>query len=194
MKTLQRLLIIALCLMIPSSAGSWGPVMMSGGVASVPAGDYVVATGKIKCGATDYGPHNMKVVIYSAAGTKLATSNAVQWAASSWVTATFTGGPTLTPGTNYIIALVNDGNNSVFTDGVDYSSYMVSGAGYYATPPASITPPASDGDDGSKIGLYVANAAGTKLVGDDTNYTTNEEIKATNEMYFLETLQACVTL
>ena len=35
MKTLQRLLIIALCLLIPSSAMTWGLGVMSGGVASV---------------------------------------------------------------------------------------------------------------------------------------------------------------
>jgi len=155
--------------------------------------DYQVASGCLKCGESDYGPNNFKICVYNSSGTQLACSAEGTWAASSWVCTTFSNGPTLTPGNEYILGVINNGYNSVFTDGVNYSTYVLSSL-TYATPPASITPPDGDGNDGEQFAVYLRNAANTKLVGNNTNYTTNESTFAGSEMYFYEATYTCDTL
>lgn len=168
---------------------------VGGGVPAAQGGgaDYQVASGCLKCGETDYGPNNFKICVYNSSGTQLACSAEGTWAASSWVCTKFSSGPTLTPGNGYILGVINNGYNSVFTDGVGYSTYVLSSL-TYATPPTSITPPDGDGNDGEQFAVYLRNAANTKLVGNNTNYTTNEVLFAGSEMYFYEATYTCDTL
>lgn len=154
--------------------------------------DYTVASGCVKCGSSDYGPNNFKICVYNSTGSLLACSNEAQWAASQFVCATFSNGPTLTASASYVIAFIGDGYNSLFTDGVGYSSYET--ASSYASPSSSITPPAGDGNSINQFAVYLRNAANTKLVGNDTNYTTNEELPSGGNLYYYENLYTCDTL
>ena len=117
MKTLQRLLIIALCLLIPSSAGSWGVVGMSGGVASV-AGNCST------CNTTNDSARFASGITQTASATGVWTA----WKFTVSTTTCITGG--------YVSALHNgapaDHVFEIWTDSSSHPGARV-GAGYTST-------------------------------------------------------------
>jgi len=186
------LMVLATAFPVCTGGDGWAQIISIAKKKAGGGADYTVASGCVKCGSTDYGPNNFKICVYNSTGSLLACSNEAQWAASQFVCATFSSGPTLTASASYVIAFIGDGYNSLFTDGVGYSSYET--ASSYASPSSSITPPAGDGNSINQFAVYLRNAANTKLVGNNTNYTTNEEAPSGGNLYYYENLYTCDTL
>ncbi len=143
------------------------PAMVGGGV-PVESTDYVASKGFIRTdGYDDYLSNQFAIAIYNSSGTKIATSSAVaQGTDDAWVEVSFTAGPTIVAGNTYYLVVFVNGSNYVNVKCVSGGWEVGDATSTWPDAANSISVPGGGDRDFSDLAVYIANTAGTLLVGD----------------------------
>lgn len=184
------LVLIPLTLMAAGlSMSGLGPIVAEEGGGGGGA-DYQVKYGYIYTdGYAPYASNQFEIAIYNSSYELIGTSAAVaQGSSAGWVRVEFTSGPTLTAGNTYYLKILVNGTNYVNVYCSTDTWKVLATTDTWPDANATIAPGSDTGLNRGLLGVYVANAAETKLCGDNstTGKTNTAPVGLSGNGYYME--------
>ncbi len=183
---------------LSSPCFAWGVGFVGVGVGSESAGaDYVAAKAYVYVNASTTDDRII-IGIYNNAGTLIGQSVVTTPSANAsphWVECTINSGPTLTAGQTYRISVTGLYALDLMMTATNYYDCKLNERGEWPSIPSTINPASDTEDAAGEFGIYVANAAGTRLIGNSTSasFTAHATIGNAYSNAYLYVGYTCVT-